>query len=343
MDYRFLGKTGLNVSPICIGTMNFGSPLDEARCAALVGHALDAGVNFFDTANVYEGYARSFGSAGGVGEELLGKALAGRRDEAVICTKLGNPNGPGPLDAGLSNRHLTRGLEEGLRRLRTDYVDVLLAHRTDPAVAPEDVWQTLDRLVRSGKVRSAGVSNWPSWRMAQVCELAAQHGWTRSAVSSPEYSLLNRDIELEHIPACAHYDVGLVTYKALKGGALAGKYHRGQTDFAGTRAAEKQYWLPEFDDGLFDKLEAYQRIADRAGMTMLEYTIAWTLSRPMVASLVLAFRNTDQLDGAIAAAAKAVPDADADDLDNIFAPPTRPGGEQVMRWREGWVLEDREF
>ena len=174
MDYRPLGRTGLHVSPICIGTMNFGTPLDPAQCTDLVRHALDHGVNLFDTANVYEGYARTLGSAGGVGEELLGKALDGRRDDAIVCTKLGNPNGLGPLNAGLSNRHLTLELEKSLQRLRTDRVDLLLVHRTDPSVATEDVWATLDRLVQAGKACNVGVSNWPAWRLAQIatrCEV----------------------------------------------------------------------------------------------------------------------------------------------------------------------------
>ena len=341
MDYRGLGRTGLNVSPICMGTMNFGSPVDEIGSARLVGHGLDNGVNFFDTANVYEGYARTFGSPGGVGEQLLGKALGNRRDEAIILTKLGNPIGKGPLHAGLSNRHLSIELDNSLRRLGTDYIDILLCHRTDPSAATEDIWSTLDRFVREGKVRVVGVSNWPSWRMVQACELARQHGWTRCAISSPEYSLLDRGVELEHIPACMHYEVGLVTYKGLMGGALTGKYKRGQTDLAGTRAGDGR--VPQLDDALFDKLEAYQNIVERAGMTMTDYTIAWLLSRPMVASLILGFRNTDQLDTAVAASMKPVPADDAGRIDELFNPPTKPGGEQVMRWCGAWVLGEREF
>ena len=343
MEHRCLGRTGLHVSPICMGTMNFGTPVDEADCMRLVSYALDNGINFFDTANAYEGYARTFGSPGGVGEQLLGKALGKRRDEAVVLTKLGNPIGKGPLFAGLSNRHLSIELDKSLRRLGTDYVDVLLCHRTDPSVAIEDLWSTLDRFVRAGKVRNVGISNWPSWRMAQACELARQHGLVRCAVSSPEYSLLTRDIELEHISASMHYEVGLVTYKGLKGGVLTGKYQRGQAAQAGTRAGDGSYWVPQLTDALFDQIEAYQRIVDRSGCTMTEFSLAWLLSRPMVASLILGFRNTDQIDAAITAAGKTIPDDVADPIDEIFHPPIRPGGDQVMRWRGGWVLDDREF
>ena len=343
MNYRPLGKTGLHVSPICIGTMNFGTPVDEAGAAEIVGHALDNGVNFFDTANSYEGYARTFGSPGGVGEELLGKALSRRRHEAVVLTKLGNPIGHGPLDAGLSSRHLTDQLEKSLKRLQTDYVDILLCHRTDPSVATEDIWSTLDRFVRSGKVRAVGVSNWPAWRLAEVCELAEREGLPHCAVSSPEYSLMSRDVELEHISACMHYRVALVTYKGLKGGVLTGKYKRGQVPADDTRAGEGSYWVPPRDEALFDRLEKYNQIVERAGMSMTEYSLAWLLSRPMVTSLILGFRNTSQMDAAIAASSQVVPAEDAAQIDEIFNAPIRPGGDQVMRWRDGWVLEDREF
>ena len=222
-------------------------------------------------------------------------------------------------------------------------MDVLLCHRADPSVAIEDLWITLDRFVRTGKVLAVGISSWPSWRMAQACEFAARHELVNCAVSSPQYSLLNRDVELEHVPACAHYGVGLVTYKGLMGGVLTGKYRLGQADLDGTRAGDGSDWLPPLDDTLFDQVEAYERIVDRAGCSMTEYSIGWLLSRPMMASLILGFRNTDQVGAAIAAAAKTVPHEDAGDLDRIFNPPIRPGGEQVMRWRGGWVLDDREF
>ena len=333
----------MNVSPICLGTVNFGTPLDEPAAEKLVSSALDKGLNFFDTSNVYQGYSRRFDSAGGVGETILGKALAGRRHQAVICTKLGNPNGPGPLSAGLSARHLHLELDNSLRRLQTDWVDILLAHRTDPSVAVEDVWATLDRMVQSGKVRCVGVSNWPSWLMAKACELSARHGWARCSVSSPEYSLLNRQIELEHQPACLHYQVGMMTYKGLMGGVLTGKYERDQSNFSGTRAGAKQAWLPNLDDSLFGKLEAFQKVTRRAGLSMTDYSIAWLLSRPAVSSVVLSFSNSDQLRAAVAATAKTIPVEDQIEIDRIFEAPQRPGGEQVLRWKSGWVLQDREL
>ena len=195
---------------------------------------------------------------------------------------MGNPNGPGPLDAGLSARHLLLEIENSLRRLRTDWIDILLAHRMDPSIPAEDVWGVLDQLVRSGKVRCIGVSNWPSWLMAKSCELSARYGWTRCSVSSPEYSLLNRQIELEHISACFNYRVGLMTYKGLMGGILTGKYHRGQTDYTGTRAGKKKAWLTRMDSHLFDKLEILQKIASRSGLSMTEYAVAWILRLSLI-------------------------------------------------------------
>ena len=164
MELRVLGATGMRVSPVCLGTMTFGKPTGAQECEHLVGGALDRGVNFFDTSNSYEGYDRTFGSSGGVAEELLGKALQGRRHEAVICTKFANPVGQGPFDAGLSARHLDRELEKSLRRLGTDRIDVVLAHRWDSSTTVDEVLRVFERWVAAGKVLAVGVSNWPIWR-----------------------------------------------------------------------------------------------------------------------------------------------------------------------------------
>ena len=162
MEFRPLGSSGIMVSALCVGTMTFGKPLGEAESGRLVSHALDMGINFFDTANVYEGYDRVVGSSGGVSEELLGKALLGRRQEAVVCTKLGNPVGFGPMDGGLSARHLEEQLEKSLRHLKTDWIDLVLAHRWVAGFPVEEVWRVFDRWVCAGKVLSVGISNWPS-------------------------------------------------------------------------------------------------------------------------------------------------------------------------------------
>ena len=331
------------VSPICMGTMTFGRPLDEEQCKDLVGYALDQGINFFDTANVYEGYDRKVGSKGGVSERLLGQALAQRRQGAVICTKLGNPSGTGPLDAGLSAHHLELELDQSLKRLGTDWVDLVLAHRWHPAVPMEEVWRVFDRWVRTGKARAVGVSNWPTWRMAQVSEIARRNGWPTVSVSSPKYSLMTRGIELEHVPCARHYGVGLIPYQALEGGALSGKYLRGKAPPAGSRGDEKPEWMPPRDDVLMEKLDALQRLSQEGGMSVLEYVMAWTLSQQGIASVITGLRNRSQLDAVVEASGKSIPPEHFPEIDAIFPPPKPVGGDQVLNWSEGgWVLEDRE-
>ena len=341
MDYRCLGTTGLHVSPICVGSMNFGPPFDRDACIELVHHALDRGVNFFDTANIYEGYTRTFGSAGGVAESILGEALRSRRHEVVVMTKLGNPNGTGPLNAGLSSRHLCLELDRSLQRLGMDHVDILLCHRADVSVSCEQTWNTLNRFVEAGKARVVGVSNWPAWRLAQACEVARRYGWAPCAVSSPQYSLLARQVELEHLPACAHYQVAALPYRGLAGGLLTGKYTRSRADLTGTRAGDQR--IPPPDERLLDQLEAYATCARQAGLTMTELAIAWLLSRSAVDGLILGFRDARQLDAAIAAAGKTIRPADAEAVEQIFKAPVQPD-QQVLRWRgHQWVLEDSEM
>ena len=343
MQYRVLGTTGMMVSRICVGTMTFGRPLDEAQSKDLVGYALDQGINFFDTANVYEGYDRKVGSKGGVSESFLGQALAGCRQDAVICTKLGNPIGTGPLDAGLSANHLERELDQSLKRLRTDWVDLVLAHRWHPAVPMEEMWRVFDRWVRTGKTRAVGVSNWPTWRLAQASEMARRNGWPTVSVSSPKYSLMTRGIELEHLSCARHYGVGLVPYQALEGGALSGKYQRGQAPPPGSRGEEKPEWMPPRDDVLMKKLEALQELSQEAGMSVLEYVMAWTLSQKGIASVITGLRSRAQLDAAVEASGKSIPSEHFPRIDAIFPPPKPVGGDQVLRWGEGgWTLEDRE-
>ncbi len=343
MKYRVLGTTGMMVSPICMGTMTFGRPLDEGQSKNLVGYALDQGINFFDTANVYEGYDRKVGSKGGVSEGFLGQAIVKRRQDVVICTKLGNPSGTGPLDAGLSAHHLELELDLSLKRLKTDWVDLVLAHRWHSEIPMEEVWRVFDRWVRAGKARAVGVSNWPTWRMAQASEIARRNGWPTVGVSSPKYSLMTRGIELDHVPCARHYGVGLVTYQALEGGALSGKYQRGQPPPAGSRGEEKPEWMPARDDVLMEKLDALQKLSQEAGMSVLEYVLAWTLSQQGISSVITGLRNRSQLDAAIAAAGKSIPPEHLSRIDAVFPRPKPVGGDQVLSWGDGgWVLEDIE-
>jgi aryl-alcohol dehydrogenase-like predicted oxidoreductase len=344
MQNQPLGGSGMHVSRLCLGTMTFGNPIHEPQCVRLVHHALDHGVNFFDTSNVYEGYDRRLGSPGGVGEELLGTALSGRRHDAVICTKLANPVGAGVFDAGLSSRHLDRELEKSLKRLRTDWIDVVLAHRWDPACAIPEVWGVFDRWVRSGKVRVVGVSNWPVWRLAQAAEFAARHQLPAVTVSSPKYNLMCRGIELEHVPCALHYGAALVTYQAFQSGLLTGKYRYAEPPPPGSRAAANAAWLALPDADTFERLEGLGRLAREAGMSMAQYAISWILARRGVASVIVGCRSPEQLDDAAVAVSRRIPPEHFARIDSLFPPPRPTFGEQVLRWTgAGWRLEDGEM
>lgn len=340
MEYAVLGRSGIHVSRLALGTMTFGNPLDEQQCRVLVSHALDCGINFFDTANVYEGYGRTFGSSGGLGEEMLGKALSEHRQKAVLCTKFGNPVGLGPLDAGLSVRHLERQLENSLRRLRTDWIDVVLAHRGDSSLSVEEVWRVFDRWVQSGKVLCVGVSNWAAWRVSQATELATRHDWMPPCVTSPKYNMIDRFAELEQIPCAAHYGMAVVTYQPFEGGLLTGKYRRGQPAPAGSRASEKPDWVAGLNDSVFEKLDALQKLAESLQMTLPQYVMSWVLSPRRITSVVVGCRSPEQLDSVLAGVDRRLPPEHFDRIDTLFPPPKGVGTEKVLRWKKsGWCVE----
>jgi aryl-alcohol dehydrogenase-like predicted oxidoreductase len=343
MKYTALGTTGMRVSPITMGTMIFGNPLDQSQCDRLVSAALERGINFFDTADVYEGYSRTWGSVGGVSEQVLGKALAAQRHRAVICTKFGNPAGTGPLDAGLSRRHLDKQLEASLRRLGTDYVDLFLAHRWDPSVAMEEFLGTCERWIRDGKVRAVGASNWPVWRIAQACEMARASGAPKLQVVSPKYNLLYRGVDMEQNACALHYGVSIVSYQPLEAGILSGKYI-GEQAPEGSRGSEKPGWIPKLKPGDAERLGALARMASESGVTSAEYAIAWVLSRPAVASVILGWRTEAQMESAIAATGLQIPVAHLAELDALFPPQGPLAEERVLAWRDGaWALRPTEL
>jgi L-glyceraldehyde 3-phosphate reductase len=341
MMYSVLGTTGLHVSRICLGTMTFGSPLSPPDCERLVAQALDRGLNFFDTANIYEGYNRTFGSSGGVSETILGKALDGRRDEAVICTKFGAPVGAGAFDAGLSAKHLETQLEASLRRLRTDHVDLVLAHRWDATAAVETVWRVFDRWVRSGKVLFTGVSNWPSWRIAQAAEIARHNAWPEITAMSPKLSLLCRQPELEHLPCAEQYKIAVLPYQPLQGGLLTGRYQRGGKPPEGTRMAEKPDWTTTPDEAGWNRLEALGRLASEANVPVAVYSLAWVLSRRAVTSVIAGCRSAEQLEDLVASTQFTIPTEHFAELDRLFPPPD-PAGAAVLAWSDGWKLRNLE-
>src|SRR5579872_6820918 len=236
MQHRLLGSSGLSVSPICLGTMTFGSPVSESDSIRLIHGAIDLGINFIDTANVYEGYRRYLGSAGGVAEEIVGKALRDRRDKMILATKVGAPVGPGPQDRGLSAVHILREVDRSLRRLKTDSIDLYIIHWPDKWVAIEATLNAIDIAVRQGKVRCFGASNHSAWQLCEMLWLADRHGLARVVSSQIPFSMLRREFHHD-LTFCRKHGIGVTPYQSLQGGLLTGKYRRGEKPPTDSRAA----------------------------------------------------------------------------------------------------------
>jgi aryl-alcohol dehydrogenase-like predicted oxidoreductase len=302
MESRTIPNTPLEVSPLCLGTMTFGTPVGEKDAVHIVHWALDHGVNFIDTANMYEGYTRFLGSAGGVAEEYLGKALADRRERAVLATKVGHPIGPEPDDMGLSRGHITRECDRSLARLATDCIDIYYMHSPYPDTPIEESIATFMDLIEAGKIRHWGISNFDTGQTRQVLEVCAANGWQRPVVHQPPYSLLKRDAEAALLPLCAQEDIGVVPYQVLQGGLLTGKYQVPPAPPADSRAAEKPEWVPLLQDEEVQKeLGRLSAQATDQGLSLFDYVIRTTVNTPGITSIIIGVKNAGQLEEAIRA------------------------------------------
>lgn len=319
-QFRTLGGSGLLVSPLCLGTMTFGSPVSEADSIRIVHGAIDLGVNFIDTANVYEGYKRYLGSPGGVAEEIVGKALQGRRDQVVLATKVGAPVGPGPQDKGLSASHILREVNRSLQRLKTDYIDLYIIHWPDKIVPKEATLAAIDVAFRQGKIRAFGASNHRAWQLCEFLWLAEKMNAPHVIASQIPFSLLRREYQLE-LEFCQQQGIGVTPYQSLQGGLLTGKYRRGKVPAAGTRAADKPDWIWKLEDGLFDKLEGMERLAAELQASPAAYALAWTLAQPAMTAPIVGVTRLEQLQDALSALNVAIPADHFAKIDALFAPP----------------------
>lgn len=301
MERCLIPNTNIQVSTLCLGTMTFGSPVAEADAIRLTHAALERGINFIDTANMYEGYARYVGSPGGVAEVILGKALKGKRDKVVVATKVGMKIGPADDDQGLSPAHIRREIDRSLQRLGSEYVDLYYMHKPDPIVPLADSVRTFDELVRVGKVRAWGVSNLTAAQLADLLQVCDQNNWLRPAVIQPAYSLLNRAIETDLLPLCVRERIAVIPYRVLEGGVLTGKYRRGQGAPKGSRLLEKPEWTLAVTDENFDRLEQVEAEAKARNLKLTEYALRSLLEQAGVVSLVIGVKRIEQLDHLIAA------------------------------------------
>jgi aryl-alcohol dehydrogenase-like predicted oxidoreductase len=318
MEYRNLGAGGLKVSPICLGTMTFGATTDEPTAARIVGRAREQGINFIDTADVY---------VGGKSEEIVGRAIAPHRDWWVLATKFAQ--GQGPNRYGLSRRYMPQAVEASLRRLGTDVIDILYFHREDHATPMAETVRAVGDLIRAGKIRYFGLSNFRGWRVAEICRLCDAAGIDRPVVSQPYYNALNRMPEVEHLPACGYYGLGVVPYSPLARGVLTGKYRPDAPPPNDSRVGRQDKrmleteWRPE-------SLHIAQEIVAHArsrGITAGQFALAWVLNNRLVTAALAGPRTEEHWEDYIAALDYRFTQEDEALIDRLVPPghPSTPG------------------
>ena len=294
MKRRVIPQTALEVSPLCLGTMTFGAPVGKVEATRIVHWALDHGINFIDTADMYEGYNRQVGSAGGVAESFLGDALAGRRHQAMVTTKVGNSVGSSNYQgSGLGRKHIMQQIEMSLQRLKTDYVDIYELHLSDSETPLIESLGAMAELIEAGKVLHWGFSNFEPPQIIEMVQLCDEHSWPRPVITQPPYSWLQRDAETEYLPNCRQLELAITPYQPLQGGLLTGKYRRGEPLPPESRASESP-WISEPDDALYDRLEQFETEARKAELKPAQYALRWLLDQPGITSVVVGVRNVDQ-------------------------------------------------
>jgi aryl-alcohol dehydrogenase-like predicted oxidoreductase len=291
MEYRNLGRSGLQVSVVGLGCNNFGGRLDADQTATVVEKALDLGINFFDTADVYGNR--------GLSEEYVGRALQGKRRQAIVATKFGSPMGEGPYTSGGSRRYIFDAVHDSLRRLNTDYIDLYQIHRPDPATPVEETLRALDDLVRSGEIRYIGHSNFTAAQAVEAAWVAQTEHLSPFISAQNEYNLINRGVERELSGVCVRYGLGILPFFPLASGLLTGKHRPGQPA-EGSRLAEPmgRRWLTE---GNFATVEKLQAVAEQSGHTLLELAFSWLAGQPAVTSVIAGATKPEQLEANVAA------------------------------------------
>jgi aryl-alcohol dehydrogenase (NADP+) len=289
MDYRKLGASGVKVSPLCLGTMMFGNPTDEATSRRIVDKARDAGINFIDTADAYNE---------GKSEEIVGRSMKGRRGDWVLATKLANAMGKDPNRAGLSRKWVMSACDESLARLGTEYIDIYYLHKEDHATPLAETVRAMGDLIKAGKVRYFGVSNYRSWRVAEICNLCDRLGIDRPIVSQPYYNAMNRMPEVEHLPACGHYGLGVVPYSPLARGVLTGKYDPDAPPPSDTRAGrnDKRIQQTEWRRESLVIAQTLKKHAEKRGITPGQFALNWVLNNKLVTGAVAGPRTEAQWD-----------------------------------------------
>jgi aryl-alcohol dehydrogenase-like predicted oxidoreductase len=298
MKHRRLGRTGLKVSEVSLGTMAFGRWIDEAQSQTVLDAAIDAGITLLDTADVYgKGMDRDNPLESGESEYILGRVLKGRRNQIILATKVHGKVGIGPNDSGQSRYHIFRAVEASLQRLQTDHIDLYQVHRFDPGTPLEETLSALDDLVKSGKVRYIGCSNFAAWQIAKAHGISALHRLNRYESVQPEYSIISREIEDELLPFVESEQVGVIVYSPLGRGLLTGKYKQGEAPPEGTRGAAGERRLQSLlgAERNYRIVESLRPLADSRGWTLAQFSLAWVLSNRNISSAILGASRPEQI------------------------------------------------
>lgn len=320
MDYRSLGRTGVPVSGLCLGCMNFGGKTEETDSFNIIDKAIESGINFLDTANVY---------SRGASETIVGKALQrnGKRDQIVLATKVhGRMDDNNRLAEGNNRKHIIEQCDASLKRLQTDYIDLYQIHRPRSDTPIDETLRALDDLIRAGKVRYIGTSTFPSWRVMESLWASKELGLNRFVTEQPPYHLLDRSIERELIPMAQSYGIGILPWSPLARGFLTGKYKRGEDIPGDTRLASdmqgpfKKRTGQHFSDRAYDVIEVVEAIASEKGVTPSQVALAWLMWQPGVTSVIIGPRTIEQLDDNVGAASVEITDADRARLDEVAEP-----------------------
>lgn len=331
MDYRPLGRTGIRVSPLCLGAMMFGGKTSPADSAAIIDRALDAGINFIDTANVYNQ---------GRSEEAVGEALQrnGRRSQVILATKVHGRMGDDPNAMGNTRRHIIEQCEASLRRLKTDWIDLYQVHRPQPDVPIDETLRALDDLVRSGKVRYIGSSTFAAWQLVESLWVAKEYGLERFVCEQPPYNLLDRRIERELLPMAQSYGFGIIPWSPLAGGLLTGKYRRNAPPPEDSRYANldaNPLYRRRMNDAIWDVVEPLESLAREKGTTISRLALAWCIHQPGVTSPIIGPRTMEQLEDNLGALEVTITDEDRKAIDRIIPPGTHVAPYYEADWRAG--------
>ncbi len=287
MEYKSLGRSGVKVSPLCLGCMNFGGGTDEKDSIRIIDQAIDAGINFIDTANVYNA---------GVSEQIVGKALKGKRDRIVLATKVHAKMGDGPNDRGNSRYHIMREVEESLNRLKTDRIDLYQLHRPDPETPIDEQLSALTDLVRHGKVRYIGTSTFPAWQLCEALWTSEKYCYERFVSEQPPYSIFCRTAEKRVLRFCKEHGLAILPWSPLAGGWLTGKYRKNGGIPQNSRGARQDWELSSAEaQPRLDAVERISELASACGVTMTQFSLAWLLANPAVTSPIIGPRTADQL------------------------------------------------